>query len=148
MQVIFPVLEELQIERLPNITEIWDKQSHSVRDKAEFFCQLVLIHVSECEKLLNLIPSSIVPGLQNLVTLNAQNCPNIEVIVFENAKEEVANDDIFVFSHLLDLDIINMKILKSFYTNSKMSEAQPFFNHQVLMSYLFFIKYTYGQTHK
>ncbi|PSS01806.1 Disease resistance protein [Actinidia chinensis var. chinensis] len=130
-QVIFPVLEELEIERLPNITELWDKQSHSVRDKAEFFCQLVLIHVSECEKLMNLIPSSIVPGLQNLVNLKVQNCPNIEVIVFENAKEEVANNGIFVFSQLLDLDIFNMKILKSFCTNSKMSEAQPFFNHQV-----------------
>ena len=50
-----------------------------------------------------------------------------------NAKE-LANDDIFVFSKLRLLRIIDMKNLKSFCTNSKISEAQPLFNYQVQMS--------------
>ena len=93
LQVIFPVLEELHIEKLPNITEIWDVQLLSVQDKAES---------SEREKLMN--------------------------------AKELANEDIFVFSKLWYLLIIDMKNLKSFCTNSKLSEAQPLFNHQVHMS--------------
>ena len=93
LQVIFPVLEKLFIEGLPNITEIWDMQLLSVQDKAES---------SEREKLMN--------------------------------AKELANEDIFVFSKLRNLRIIDMKNLKSFCTNSKISEAQPLFNHQVHMS--------------
>ena len=87
LQVIFPVLEELEICGLPNITEIWEKQSLSVQDKAE-----------------------------------------------SSAHEKLIND----FSKLRGLEITDMKNLKSFCTNSKISKSQPLFNHQVHMS-LFFL---------
>ncbi|XP_057468263.1 uncharacterized protein LOC130757536 isoform X2 [Actinidia eriantha] len=94
-QDIFPVLEELHIEGLPNITEIWVLQLLSVQDKAES---------DEHEKLMN--------------------------------AKELANDDIFVFSKLRNLEIVGMKNLKSLFTNSKISEAQPFFNPQVIFPVL------------
>ncbi|XP_057466846.1 uncharacterized protein LOC130756366 isoform X1 [Actinidia eriantha] len=84
-QVIFPVLEELEIWGMPNITEIWEKQSVSVQDKAES---------SEHEKLIN------------------------------------------DFSKLRVLVIMDMKNLKSFCTNSKISKSQPLFNHQVIFPVL------------
>lgn len=86
---------------------------------------------------MNLIPSNMVPRLQNLEELSVHECPSIEVIVFENANEEVANDDIFVFSQLKTLNIKDAKNLKSFCTSSNISEAQPFFNHQVRIPRLF-----------
>ncbi|XP_057467711.1 uncharacterized protein LOC130757089 [Actinidia eriantha] len=167
-QVIFPVLETLHITGLPNITEIWDMQSHSVQDKAES---------SECEKVMNdfsKLRDLVITDMKNLKSfctnskiseaqplfnhqvifpvleiLHIKGLPNITEIwdmqslpvqdktessereKVMNAKE-LANDDIFVFSQLWRLKITDMKNLKSFCTNSKISKSQPLFNHQVV----------------
>ncbi|GFZ05614.1 hypothetical protein Acr_17g0011860 [Actinidia rufa] len=134
-QVIFPALERLGIWDVHNITDIWDKQSLAVQYKARSFCQLTTMTVSDCKDLRNVFPSNILPWLHNLDELNVSKCPNMEVIVFKNTKEEeTINDDLILFPRLRTIEILSMENLKSFCDSSERSDAQPLFNHQVWMS--------------
>ncbi|XP_028062162.1 disease resistance protein RPS2-like [Camellia sinensis] len=129
-QIAFPELKELSFRRVPKITQIWDKQL--LPKKAESFCQLTIVKVWFCDKLVNLVPYSMLQQLQNLEELDIAGCPKMEVIVSKKAeKEETAKNNVIVFSQLNKLKLGNMENLRSFYSCSSLSDAQPLFNHQV-----------------
>ncbi|KAH7855379.1 hypothetical protein Vadar_024182 [Vaccinium darrowii] len=135
-KVILPVLEELKVEALDSIEEIWDKQSPSVNQETASFGQLRNITVERCTKLVNLVPSNILGRLWNLQDLTVEGCPNVEFIVFKNGKEEeVADDSTLIISQLRRLAIKKLEKLKSFYLSST-SNAQSLFNHQVIFPVL------------
>ncbi|XP_028126231.1 disease resistance protein At4g27190-like [Camellia sinensis] len=135
-QVAFLVLENLKITKVPNITEIWDKQLLTVlENESKSFCQLKEMEVNNCEKMVNVVWSNMLPQVQNLEKLNVYGCPNMEVIVWEQENEKGhTNDDIIVFTRLTTLCLQNLTKLKSFYSWPTKSEAQPLFNHQVRFS--------------
>ncbi|XP_028061861.1 disease resistance protein At4g27190-like [Camellia sinensis] len=132
-KVAFPVLEYLNIQKLPNIIEIWDKQLLMASEKeSKSFCQLEAMTVSNCEKLVHVVQFNMLPRLQNLNIFEVDNCPKVEAIVSEKEKEEgTTNNDIIVFSQLTTLHLYDLVSLKSFYNWPTRSEAQPLFNHQV-----------------
>ncbi|KAH7854560.1 hypothetical protein Vadar_015331 [Vaccinium darrowii] len=137
-KVILPVLEELKVEALDSIEEIWDKQSPSVNQETASFGQLRNITVERCTKLVNLVPSNILGRLRNLQDLTVEGCPNVEFIVFKNGKEEeeVADDSTLIISQLRRLAIKKLEKLKSFYSSSTTSNAESFFNRQVIFPVL------------
>ncbi|CAL5393788.1 unnamed protein product [Camellia sinensis] len=130
-QVAFPVLEYLEIQKLPTIIEIWDKQLLIASEKeSKSFCQLKDMIVSDCEKLVHVIQFNMLPRLQNLNLFKVKNCPKMEAIVSEKAKEKGStSNDIIAFSQLTTLDLYDLVSLKSFYNWPTRSEAQPMFNH-------------------
>ncbi|KAI8009986.1 Disease resistance protein [Camellia lanceoleosa] len=132
-QVAFPVLEYLNIQKLPNIIEIWDKQLLIASEKeSKSFCQLKDMTISNCERLVHVVQFNMLPRLQNMNIFRVANCPKVEAIVSEKEKEEgTTNNDIIVFSQLTTLDLCVLVSLKSFYNWPTRSEAQPLFNHQV-----------------
>ncbi|XP_028076588.1 uncharacterized protein LOC114278690 [Camellia sinensis] len=132
-KVAFPVLEDLEIEELPNIIEIWDKQLViASENESKSFCHLKDMRVSNCEKLVHVVQFNILPRLQNLKKFNVDNCPRMEAIVSEKEKEEgTTSNDIIMFSKLKTLNLSELVSLKSFYNWPTRSEAQPLFNHQV-----------------
>ncbi|KAH7854956.1 hypothetical protein Vadar_019578 [Vaccinium darrowii] len=132
-KVILPVLEKLIVRHLDSIEEIWDKQSPLVNQETVSFGQLRDMTVRQCKKLMNLIPSNILPRLRNLQDLAVEGCPNVKFVVFKNKKgeEEAADDSTLIIPRLTHLEIGNMEKLKSFYSSSTTSNAQALFNHQV-----------------
>ncbi|CAL5394237.1 unnamed protein product [Camellia sinensis] len=132
-QVAFPILEDLKIEKLPNIIEIWDTQLLiASEEESKSFCQLKDMTVSNCEKLVHVVEFNMLPRLQNLKKFNVDNCPRMEAIVSEKDKEEgTTRNDIIVFSQLTTLNLSKSVRLKSFYNWPTRSKAQPLFNHQV-----------------
>ncbi|CAL5336474.1 unnamed protein product [Camellia sinensis] len=142
--VVFPVLENLKITKVPNIIEIWDKQLLRVpENESKSFCQLKEMEVNNCEKMVNVVWSNMLPQLQNLEKLKLYGCPNMEVIVWEQENEEgPTNDDIIVFTQLTTLYLQNLTKLKSFHSWSTRSETQPLFNHQVAFLVLENLKIT------
>ncbi|CAL5394088.1 unnamed protein product [Camellia sinensis] len=132
-QVTFPVLEYLEIQKLPNIIEIWDKQLLIASEKeSKSFCQLKDMTVSNCEKLVHVVRFNMLTRLQNLNIFRVDNCPKVEAIVSEKEKEEgTTENDIIVLSQLTKLTLQNLMSLKSFYNRSTRFEAQPLFNYQV-----------------
>ncbi|KAH7855474.1 hypothetical protein Vadar_025311 [Vaccinium darrowii] len=138
-KVILPVLEELKVEALDSIEELWDKQSPLVNQETVSFGQLRNMTVKRCKKLMNLVPLNILPRLWNLQFLEVNDCPNVEFIVFKNKKgeeEEAVDDSTLIIPQLRWLEIWNMEKLKRFYSSSTTSNAQSFFNHQVIVPVL------------
>ncbi|CAL5391212.1 unnamed protein product [Camellia sinensis] len=77
-QVAFPVLEYLEIQKLPTIIEIWDKQLLIASEKeSKSFCQLKDMTVSDCEKLVHVVQFNMLPRLQNLNIFGVDNCPKV-----------------------------------------------------------------------
>ncbi|XP_058214578.1 uncharacterized protein LOC131326035 isoform X14 [Rhododendron vialii] len=133
-KVAFPVLEELYINSVPNITEIWDKNL----PPAESICLLRFLEVRNCEKLMNVVPSYMLPLLKSIETLEVSECPEIEVIVVLEKKEketqEATNKDIIIvqFPQLRKLRLENLERLSSFNNDTcTITETRPLFNHQV-----------------
>ncbi|THF95384.1 hypothetical protein TEA_003312 [Camellia sinensis var. sinensis] len=131
-QVAFPILEELVIQKLPNIIQIWEKQLLiASENESKSFCQLKVMEVSNCKKLVHVVQFNMLPRLQNLKRFNVDNSPKMEAIVTEKEKEKgITSNDIIVFSQLQTLNLSMLVSLKSFYNWPTRSEAQPLFNHQ------------------
>ncbi|KAL7218967.1 hypothetical protein ACSBR2_012102 [Camellia fascicularis] len=135
-QDAFAALEELHICNLPNITEIWGKQLLPVpKTESWSFEQLAVVNATWCEKLVNVIPSSMFPRLKNLESIYVKGCPEMEVIVSKQANA-IVNGNIIFFSRLSSLSIDKLYNLKSFCSSSPSSEAQPLFNDQVVFPVL------------
>ncbi|CAL5321596.1 unnamed protein product [Camellia sinensis] len=131
-QVAFPVLENLEISKLPNIIEIWDKRLLIASENESKSCRLEDLEVSNCEKLVYVVRFNMLPRLQNLKRFKVDNCPKMEAIVVEREKEKgTTSNDIIVFSQLTTLRLSELVSLKSFYNWTTRFEAQPLFNHQV-----------------
>ncbi|KAH7855391.1 hypothetical protein Vadar_024302 [Vaccinium darrowii] len=101
-KVAFPALEDLTIENVPKIKEIWDKQPLSEAEKeAISLCNLRRIDVQHCDQLVYVFPSSMLPQLQNLQKLVITNCKEMEVIISNKLKEkEATNNNIILFAKL------------------------------------------------
>ncbi|KAI8008154.1 Disease resistance protein RPS2 [Camellia lanceoleosa] len=124
---------ELHICNLPNITEIWGKQLLPVpKTDAKSFETLAVVNATWCEKLVNVIPSSMFPRLKNLKSIYVKGCPEMEVIVSKKVNATV-NGDIIFFPQLSSLSIDKLYNLKSFCSSSTSAEAQPLFNDQVAL---------------
>ncbi|KAH7854914.1 hypothetical protein Vadar_019034 [Vaccinium darrowii] len=134
-QVAFPALEHLQIWNTPSITEIWDKKPLSEPEQEiESFSKLERISIEECHQLVYVLPSYMLPRLQNLQELTIKNCKEVEVIVSKELKEkEAADNDTIVFSQLKEVEFDDLPKLKSFYTgtqlifSNKVQKSLPFF---------------------
>ncbi|KAH7843741.1 hypothetical protein Vadar_020255 [Vaccinium darrowii] len=127
-KVAFPALEELSIDSLPNITEIWDKKNLLPTDQS--FCLLRSLDVWYCEELINVVPSHVFPRLRNVETLEVYYCLKMEVIVvLEKREEEATNKDIILFPELRSLRLRELKNLKA--VCAYKSEDQLDFNVQV-----------------
>ncbi|KAI8557045.1 hypothetical protein RHMOL_Rhmol05G0303600 [Rhododendron molle] len=129
-KVAFPALEGLYIEVVPNITETWDKNI----PPAESFCQLRYLAVWNCEKLMNVVPSHMLPQLKSIETLEVSECPKMEVIAILEKKEEetqeaINKDMIIVFPQLREMTLRRLKNLKG--VCAYKSEDQLNFNVQV-----------------
>ncbi|CAL5391239.1 unnamed protein product [Camellia sinensis] len=131
-QVAFPVLEDLEISKLPNIIEIWEKRLLIASENESKSCRLKDLEVSNCEKLVHVVRFNMLPRLQNLEIFMVDSCPKMEAIVAEKEKEKgTTSNDIIAFPQLTTLNLSELASLKSFYTWPTRSEAQPLFNHQV-----------------
>ncbi|KAF7148449.1 hypothetical protein RHSIM_Rhsim03G0023800 [Rhododendron simsii] len=126
-QVILPVLEVLEVDRLGNIVEIWDEQSQWFYKTS--FCKLRDVKVQRCEKLMKLVPTNILSGLDKLQKLCVEGCPKIESVVFENKKIGF-HHSVIIIPELQYLRISDMENLKSFFSSSTASNAQSLFNYQ------------------
>ncbi|KAF7144234.1 hypothetical protein RHSIM_Rhsim05G0218700 [Rhododendron simsii] len=133
VQVAFPALEELYIDSVQNITVIWDKNLSPTNS----FCLLRSLEIRNCEKLMNVVPSHMVPQLKSVETLEISRCPEMEVIVvFEKREEETqeaSNKDMIVvqFSQLRILELFDLGRRSSFNNTSTITETRPLFNYQV-----------------
>ncbi|KAH7855017.1 hypothetical protein Vadar_020330 [Vaccinium darrowii] len=121
-QVAFPALEDLQIHYLINITEIWDKKPiPEPGEEIESFCKLATIDIWECDQLVYILPSYMLPRLQNLQKLEIWYCKEVEVIVSKELKEkEAADNDPIVFSQLKKVEFHGLPKLKSFYNGTQL----------------------------
>ncbi|GMP54045.1 hypothetical protein CsSME_00019319 [Camellia sinensis var. sinensis] len=131
-KVSFPILEILEIRKLPNIIEIWEKRLLIASENESKSCRLKYLEVSNCEKLVHVVRFNMLPRLQNLKRFKVDNCPKMEAIVTEEEKETgTTSNDVIVFSQLITLRLSELESLKSFYNRPRTFEAQPLFNHQV-----------------
>ncbi|KAL9993114.1 putative AAA+ ATPase domain, P-loop containing nucleoside triphosphate hydrolase [Helianthus debilis subsp. tardiflorus] len=86
-KVVFPSLEKLRIDNLECVNTLWHTDT-----KAEAFSQLSILEVRNCNNLVKLIPSSLLPRLQNLEELHVNQCRLLEMILEqleENSMEKV-----------------------------------------------------------
>ncbi|KAH7844809.1 hypothetical protein Vadar_031903 [Vaccinium darrowii] len=128
VQVAFPALEILDINSVPNITEIWDK---NLLPTDQSFRLLRSLEVGYCEELMNVVPSHVFPRLRNVETLRVYNCSKMEVIVvLEKRDKEATNKDIILFPELRSLALYKLENLKGFCAYK--SEDQLDFNVQVV----------------
>ncbi|KAG5557082.1 hypothetical protein RHGRI_007367 [Rhododendron griersonianum] len=130
VQVAFPTLEELIITSVPNITKIWDKNFLP----AESFCLLRSLEVKNCEKLMNVVPSHMLPQLKSIKTLEVSKCPEMEVIIVlekrEEETQEATNKDIVLhIPELRSLALRGLENLKG--VCAYKSKVQLCFNVQV-----------------
>ncbi|KAH7846302.1 hypothetical protein Vadar_012320 [Vaccinium darrowii] len=121
-KVAFPALEDLTIYNVPNITEIWDKKPLPESEKEiESFCKLGSINILDCNQLVYVLPSYLLPRLQNVQKLWISFCEEVEVIVSKDLKEkEATNNDILVFHQLKDVRLGNLPKLKSWYNGTQL----------------------------
>ena len=79
LQASFPNLEELELDNLPKLKEIWHHQL-----PFGSFNNLQILQVYDCPCLLNLIPSHLIQRLENLKEIDINDCEVLEhVFVFD-----------------------------------------------------------------
>ncbi|GKV25956.1 hypothetical protein SLEP1_g35329 [Rubroshorea leprosula] len=147
-KVAFPKLERLIIEHVKSLNKIWND-----RLEVNSFCQLTLVSVVSCEKLMNIFPFSMVERLQRLDKLQIWNCDSLEEILesqepgisqsqAQNATllpllktvtclEDDVKDEI-VFSKLKYLQLCGLPRLSSF-CSVKCKFEFPFLEEVILM---------------
>ena len=75
-QVLFPNLEELELDGLPKLKDIWHHQL-----PFGSFYNLQVLKVYHCSCLLNLIPSSLIKSFQNLKKIKVAYCEVLEHVI-------------------------------------------------------------------
>ncbi|XP_059657629.1 uncharacterized protein LOC132304111 isoform X11 [Cornus florida] len=145
-KVAFPALEELEIRELESLTAIWEGQSQSlqVKEAQNSFQSLRSMKVWNCDKLVNVIASNVLPSLQKLEKLFVYRCYSVEGIVEvergQLGEEDVVHDEIVVFSQLKYLKLYFLPNLTSFTHESKeegetvdqiIPRVEALFNHKV-----------------
>ncbi|GKV44824.1 hypothetical protein SLEP1_g51972 [Rubroshorea leprosula] len=147
-KVAFPKLEHLVIEHVKSLNKIWKDQL-----EVDSFCQLTLVSVVSCEKLLNIFPFSMFKRLQRLDKLQIWNCDSLEEILESHEPgvsqsqaqkatplplletvtwlEDDVKDEI-VFSKLKYLQLCGLPRLSSF-CSTKCKFEFPFLEEVILM---------------
>ncbi|WOG90699.1 hypothetical protein DCAR_0309943 [Daucus carota subsp. sativus] len=109
--VAFPSLENLHIDDLKDISEIWAK--HNYDDNVSSFSKLKSLKVYDCHKLKLVIPVPMLPRLQLLEYLNIAFCRSVisEVGTF-------GNTEIYPLRALRSMDLESMHCLTETKLNS------------------------------
>ncbi|KAG5551747.1 hypothetical protein RHGRI_009983 [Rhododendron griersonianum] len=127
--VAFPVIERLNIESVPKVTQIWYKQNFLIPEKEteSSFNQLRSMVIQHCDKLMNVVGG----------------CPKMESIVTEKQKGLEVDDYVTRFPKLQFLMLKDLLNLESFCSHSIRCEAQPLFDNQMAFPVLekLFISY-------
>ncbi|XP_039174082.1 uncharacterized protein LOC104452595 isoform X2 [Eucalyptus grandis] len=100
-------LKRLQLDGLPKLKCVWDKELHS---RVKFQC-LHFIIVSGCESLTSLFPASVAMHLTQLEELDISECGIVELI-----EKEEGLVPRFVFPNLTSLKLEHLIELKCIYT--------------------------------
>ena len=101
LQVIFPVLKNLSIDRVGELKKIWDGQLSPAS-----FSKLERLTVNHCDKLLHLVPTQMQNRLQTLKYIEVEECSSLEGI-FEVSGLEGSEHHVkeINFLSLTDLDL-------------------------------------------
>ncbi|XP_028769764.1 uncharacterized protein LOC114727230 [Neltuma alba] len=111
-------LKRLMLQKLPRLKNVW--RNH--RQGNASFQSLRSIHVSFCESLTSVFPSSIAKDmLRDLEELRIANC-GIDVIVAKDQVSESATT-IFKFPKLISLELSGLPNLRNFYPHRHMIEC-------------------------
>ncbi|CAL5406317.1 unnamed protein product [Camellia sinensis] len=90
-KVVFPCLKELKIRNMDNFEQIWISTPPT-----NSFNKLTRLYVFWCDKLLYVAPSELLGSLQNLQSLEIENCKSIEEVFKtrgSNAGEGIVSRD-------------------------------------------------------
>ena len=133
-QVLFPVLTVLTIEGL-SVEYIWNKQtiqSLEISNKV-YFSQLKTFCHRNCDTLVNVFPSNMLPVLQNLEMLEVRNCPSL-ILLAEDFNPNIQNPTIKskfndVFPKLKHLVLVNLpKLMKTWLSDEDYYSCDNFVN--------------------
>ncbi|KAH9754229.1 Importin subunit alpha-2 [Citrus sinensis] len=157
----FPTLKVLQIEgysdwlpkeKVENGMEVIIRRvfrcydlKYILKQESSIMNNLVILHVTNCHRLINLVPSS--TSFQNLTSLEISYCNGLKnVLTFSIAKtlvrlremkiescamiteivladddddHDAAKDEVIAFSELNELKLLNLKSLRSFYSGNR-----------------------------
>ncbi|KAL6132128.1 hypothetical protein ACLB2K_070499 [Fragaria x ananassa] len=105
--VEFPNLKKLSLNGLAKLTTIWNNQLSLGSSK-----NLETIEIVSCDNLKSVFPASVVKSLQQLRSLEVENCGVEEII---SQEEGVLMAPMFVFSKVSNVRFQNLPKLKSFY---------------------------------
>ncbi|KAI3785387.1 hypothetical protein L1987_44505 [Smallanthus sonchifolius] len=112
-KAVFPSLEKLRIDNLECVNTLW-----STDTVAESFSQLSILEVRNCNNLAKLIPSSLLPRLQNLEELYVNQCRLLEKILEQT--EEYSVEKMFPKIHTVRL--IKLPKLACFFSGNQSFE--------------------------
>ncbi|XP_030958838.1 disease resistance protein At4g27190-like [Quercus lobata] len=119
-KVVFPNLEELEIEGMDSMKMIWPDQLILDPQGIITFGKLRTIKIEGCSSLKSVFPTSVVKALMQLEKLEIRDCATVEEII---AKEEgIETTTLFVFPRLFSLILESLPELKSFYPGKHTSE--------------------------
>ncbi|XAR68509.1 hypothetical protein NMG60_11003651 [Bertholletia excelsa] len=124
----------LCIERMPNLTKIWDNKHY-----AGSCIKLASLKILGCQKIKNVITSSALSRLHELRSLRVSDCRSLEdiVVVDQRDGEHTEEVDEIMFPALTSLKLRYLPNLKSFYDKRPPSSSTPIliqhhlFNKQV-----------------
>ncbi|KAK3006903.1 hypothetical protein RJ639_015608 [Escallonia herrerae] len=77
--VFLPTLKELRIGGLESLNELWHNQLPV--KSSESFCQLKVMKLKNCEKLMKVVPSNLLPALKNLEKFSVKECDAVEEVL-------------------------------------------------------------------
>ena len=114
--VMYHQLQQLNINRLPKLKHIWNKDAQTELS----FENLQEVDVFNCLRLKDLFPASIARSLLQLVQLDVEHCNEVEEIV---AKEGEAKEAArFVFPKVTSIRLYRLPQLRTFYRGAHSSK--------------------------
>ncbi|KAL1369043.1 hypothetical protein AAHE18_02G167300 [Arachis hypogaea] len=105
-------LEELVLEKLPNLDSIWNEDPDGVLD----FQLIQQVRVDTCKSLTSLFPKSVAKDLVNLKNLELKHCKSlVEIIVGIATTPERAISNLIKFPRLTSLTLLDLPSFNCFY---------------------------------
>ncbi|KAA8539120.1 hypothetical protein F0562_025812 [Nyssa sinensis] len=106
-KVVFPSLEELTLFWLPKVKEIWHQQLPAENN----FRKLRVLKVHHCHRLIIVIPSNLIPSLQNLEELYVGWCDLVEEVF------ELKGHETVTLPQIRELKLFKIPRLKNMWWN-------------------------------
>ncbi|XP_057741971.1 uncharacterized protein LOC130960563 [Arachis stenosperma] len=105
-------LEELVLEKLPNLDSIWNEDPDGILD----FQLIQQVHVDTCKSLTSLFPKSVGKDLVNLKNLELKHCKSlVEIIAGIETTPERAISNLIKFPRLTSLTLLDLPSFNCFY---------------------------------